>query len=50
MINDLDSIIRRLEQAQELMYKGRYDEAKQTVYDAQSLVQFLKDEIVRGQS
>ena len=50
MNNDLDSIIRRLEQAQELLYKGRYDEAKTAVYDAKSLVQFLKDAIVRGQS
>lgn len=47
MQHDLDSIIKRLEQVQELIYQGKYEDAKTSAYYAQSTAQSLKDSITR---
>jgi len=48
MKEDLDSIIRLLEQAQELIEKGKHSEANTCIYYAQGNAQRLKDQISRN--
>lgn len=48
MQHDLDSIIKRLEQVQELIYQGKYEDAKNAAYYAQSTAQSLRDSLARG--
>ena len=43
MKQDLDEIIRKLERVQEQIHRANYSEAAALAYDAQSLVQFFKD-------
>ena len=43
MKEDLESIIKELQRAQDMIHKKRYDEAIDTIYQAQSEAQFLKD-------
>jgi len=47
MKDDLDSIIRRLEKAQDSIHKERYSEAVSEIYAAQSKAQYLKDQLNR---
>ena len=43
MKDDLESIIKQLERAQDMLHKQRYDEAGDLIYAAKSEAQFLKD-------
>ena len=43
MIDDLESIISKLERAQDLMYRGDYSGASTLISEAQSAAQFAKD-------
>jgi hypothetical protein len=43
MKENIESIIRALEKAQELIYKEKYSEANTVIYEAQALAQFIKN-------
>ena len=40
---DLDSIIKKLERVQELIHRGRGDEAATVAYEAQIMAIFIRD-------
>jgi len=43
MRENLDAIIRKLEAVQELIHRGEISRANTAAYEAQNMVQFLKD-------
>jgi hypothetical protein len=43
MKEDIEIIIKKLERAQDLLYKQNYSEASTLIYEAQSMAQFVRD-------
>lgn len=43
MKQDIDEIIKKLEQVQDLLFNGRIDEAKTVAYECQCLAIFFRD-------
>ena len=43
MNESIDIIIKKLEAAQDMMYRENYSEANTLIYEAQSMAQFIKD-------